>query len=129
MSLCLAGLRYSSACHVIPVTQVFKKVALSSGLLIRGFGVQVPGGAPPVLTWGFTPRSFFCVRFVHLVARAHGPSNPGLVKTARPAPDAGVFAPGTVPSRTVGAAPSLLDQWSRPSPRLDPTAEFQGTTG
>jgi len=25
---------------------------LSSGLLIRGFGVQVPGGAP-VLTWGF----------------------------------------------------------------------------
>src|SRR5262249_43378270 len=31
---------------------------LSSGLLIRGFGVQVPGGAPggPVLTWGY-PRS------------------------------------------------------------------------
>jgi hypothetical protein len=26
---------------------------LASGLLIRGFGVQVPGGAP-VLTWGFT---------------------------------------------------------------------------
>ena len=25
----------------------------SSGLLIRGFGVQVPGGAP-ILTWGFT---------------------------------------------------------------------------
>ena len=25
---------------------------LSSGLLIRGFGVRVPGGAP-VLTWGF----------------------------------------------------------------------------
>jgi hypothetical protein len=31
----------------------------SSGLLIRGFGVQVPGGAP-VLTWGFTaPGHFF----------------------------------------------------------------------
>ena len=36
----------------------------SSGLLIRGFGVQVPGGAP-VLTLGFTnPRSSLCVRFV-----------------------------------------------------------------
>ena len=45
-SLRLAGLRYSSACHSIPVTQVFKKVPLNSGLLIRGFGVQVPGGAP-----------------------------------------------------------------------------------
>jgi hypothetical protein len=43
-SLRLAGLRYSSACHSIPVTQVFKKLPLS--LLIRGFGVQVPGGAP-----------------------------------------------------------------------------------
>jgi hypothetical protein len=48
MSLRLAGLRYSSACHSIPVTQVFKKASLSSGLLIRGFGVQVPGGAPGV---------------------------------------------------------------------------------
>jgi len=46
MSLRLAGLRYSSACHSIRVTQVFKKVPLSSGLLIRWFGVQVPGGAP-----------------------------------------------------------------------------------
>lgn len=35
MSLRLAGLRYSSACHSIPVTQVFKKVPLNSGLLIR----------------------------------------------------------------------------------------------
>ena len=52
MSLRLAGLRYSSACHSVPVTQVFKKVSLSSGLLIRGFGVQVPGGAHRV-TWGF----------------------------------------------------------------------------
>ena len=35
-----------------------------SGLLIRGFGVQVPGGAP-VLTWGFiAPGHFLCVRFV-----------------------------------------------------------------
>jgi hypothetical protein len=35
MSLRLTGLRYSSACHSIPVTQVFKKVPLSSGLLIH----------------------------------------------------------------------------------------------
>ena len=36
----------------------------SSGLLIRGFGVQVPGGAPG-LTWGFTaPGHFLCARFV-----------------------------------------------------------------
>jgi hypothetical protein len=28
----------------------------NSGLLIRGFGVQVPGGAP-VMTWGFTRSS------------------------------------------------------------------------
>ena len=47
-SLRLARLRYSSACHNVPVTQVFKKVPLTSGLLIRGFGVQVPGGAPGV---------------------------------------------------------------------------------
>jgi hypothetical protein len=29
-----------------------------SGLLIRGFGVQVPDGAP-ALTWGFSPGAFF----------------------------------------------------------------------
>jgi hypothetical protein len=40
----------------------------SSGLLIRGFGVQVPGGAP-VLTWGFiAPGRFLCVRFVRMLA-------------------------------------------------------------
>ena len=32
----------------------------SSGLLIRGFGVQVPGGAP-VLTWGFIAQVVFFV--------------------------------------------------------------------
>jgi hypothetical protein len=39
----------------------------SSGLLIRGFGVRVPGGAP-VLTWCFTPGHFLCARFVRLLA-------------------------------------------------------------
>jgi hypothetical protein len=34
---------------------------LSSGLLIRGFGVRVPGGAPG-LTWGYSyPRSLFLI--------------------------------------------------------------------
>jgi hypothetical protein len=90
MSLRLAGLRYSSACHSISVTQVFKKASLSSGLLIRGFGVQVPGGAP-VLTWGFiAPGPFVCVRFVHMFApcllACTDPAFRGLSKTARPAP-------------------------------------------
>jgi hypothetical protein len=107
MSLRLAGLRYSSACHSISVTQVFKKALPSSGLLIRGFGVQVPGGAPD-LTWGFTvPGHFFRVRFVHmfapcLLARTD-PAIRGLSKTARPVPN---------------AASGSLDQWSRPPARF-----------
>jgi len=52
-----------------------------------------------------------------MFARAHGPSNPGLVKTARPAPDAGGNRAGAAPSRTARAAPGSLDQWSRPSAR------------
>ena len=39
-----------------------------SALIIRGFGVQVPGGAP-VLTWDFTIPGQFCyVRFVSIFA-------------------------------------------------------------
>ncbi len=46
----------------------------SSGLLIRGFGVQVPGGAP-VLTWGFTVPGHFYVPdlspcLLHVCSRA-----------------------------------------------------------
>src|ERR1700722_13386534 len=37
-------------------------IELSSGLLIRGFGVQVPGGAP-VLTWPYSSRA---IRFSSL---------------------------------------------------------------
>jgi 2-(1,2-epoxy-1,2-dihydrophenyl)acetyl-CoA isomerase len=62
---------------------------LAEELLIRGFGVQVPGGAP-VLTWGFTTPGYsscpFCPHVCSMFARAHGPSNPGLVKTPGPAP-------------------------------------------
>ena len=39
-----------------------RRTELSSGLLIRGFGVQVPGGAP-VLTWGFTASGNFLCPF------------------------------------------------------------------
>jgi hypothetical protein len=61
-------------------------VHLSSGLLIRGFGVRVPGGAP-VLTWGFTaPGCFLCVRFVHMLDPcslvSHDRVVAGLSKTA-----------------------------------------------
>jgi len=60
----------------------------NSGLLIRGFGVRVPGGAP-VLTWGFrTPGRFFRVRFVSVVApwllARTDPAIRGLSKTAHP---------------------------------------------
>jgi hypothetical protein len=40
----------------------------SSGLLIRGFGVQVLGGAP-VLTWSFTALGHFSRPFVPMPAR------------------------------------------------------------
>jgi hypothetical protein len=63
-----------------------------SGLLIRGFGVQVPGGAP-VLTWGFiAPGRFFCVRFVSMAApwllACTDPAIRGLSKTAQSGADA-----------------------------------------
>jgi hypothetical protein len=79
----------------------------SSGLLIRGFGVQVPGGAP-VLTWGFTaPGLFPCVRSVPmfapcLLARTD-PAIRGLSKAGHPAPDAEAFA--AKPRRLVRPAP------------------------
>ena len=46
------GLPYSPAGNSIMRHQEVFSNTLSSGLLIRGFGVQVPGGAP-VLTWGY----------------------------------------------------------------------------
>jgi hypothetical protein len=46
------------------------KIELSSGLLIRGFGVRVPGGAP-VLTWGFiAPGHFYVPGLSRFPARA-----------------------------------------------------------
>jgi hypothetical protein len=71
--------------------QEARAVTLGRRLLIRGFGVQVPGGAP-VLTWGFSaPGLFLCVRFVPMFApRLLGRTDPairGLSKTVRPAPE------------------------------------------
>ena len=80
-----------------------------SGLLIRGFGVQVPGGAPG-LTWGFiAPGHFLCVRFVPMLApcllACTDPAIRGLSKTAHPAPDTRTGATGSAPHRPADAAP------------------------
>jgi hypothetical protein len=79
----------------------------SSGLLIRRFGVQVPGGAP-VLTWvSIAPGCCFRVRFVPTFApcllAGTDPAIRVLSKTARPAPDAGAIAPE--PRRLVRLVP------------------------
>ena len=52
-------------------TRPERRIEQSSGLLICGFGVQVPAGAP-ILTWGFTaPGHFLCVRFVLWVPKTY----------------------------------------------------------
>jgi hypothetical protein len=89
----------------------------SSGLLIRGFGVRVPGGAP-ALTWGFwRSRSFLCVRFVPMLAPCSLVSldlvGAGLSTLARSGP------------RCSKLAGQLLSQWSRP-PLEALSAEISG---
>ena len=52
----------------VPSVQAERPLRPSRPLLIRGFGVRVPGGAP-VLNWGFiAPGLFLCVRFVPMLA-------------------------------------------------------------
>jgi hypothetical protein len=67
----------------------------------------------------YRPRSFFSCPFCPLgcsvVARAHGPSNPGLVKNGASGAWRGGIRPRTAPPCRAGAAPGSLDQWSRPS--------------
>jgi hypothetical protein len=67
-----------------------RKIEQGSGLLIRG----VRGSSPwrtLVLTWGFTASGYFLsARFAAVAARAHGSSDPGLVKNGLPGADAGV---------------------------------------
>jgi hypothetical protein len=80
---------------------------MSSGLLIRGFGVRVPGGAP-VLTWGFTtPGLFFvcpvCPHVGSVLARELGPGRGGFVKSGRDRAALGDDRP-----------PIPLDHWSIP---------------
>jgi hypothetical protein len=69
----------------------------------------------------YRPRLFFscpfCPHVCSMFARAHGPSNPGLVKNDPSGARCGGNRPGVAPSRTVGAVPGSLDQWSRPSGR------------
>src|SRR5580700_5523467 len=47
-------------CRHRPIPGQRGRLEQSSGLLIRGFGVQVPGGAP-VLTWGLSLHVLFYV--------------------------------------------------------------------
>jgi len=55
--------RHESSSHD---TRSERRIEQSSGLLICGFGVQVPGGAP-ILTWGFTVSGhLFDARFVQI---------------------------------------------------------------
>jgi hypothetical protein len=91
-----------------------------SELLIRGFGVQVPGGAPS-LTWGFIVPGHFYMSvlspwLLRGCSRARTQQS-GLVKNGPPGARCGGIRPGTAPSRTAGAAPGRLGQWSRPSAR------------
>jgi hypothetical protein len=80
------GLPHSPAGSSIIRHQEAFSNSCCSGLLIRGFGVRVPGGAP-VLTWGFVaPGHFLCVRFVPMLAPcslvSHDRVVAGLSKTA-----------------------------------------------
>jgi len=81
----------------------------SSGLLIRGFGVRVPGGAP-VLTWGFiAPGHFLCVRFVPMLApRSLVSHEPGSWRARQNQPNR--------PHPGADGPPRSLDQWSIPLP-------------
>ena len=120
-SLRLAGLRYSSACRGIPMTQVFKKLPLSSGLLIRGFGVRVPGGAP-VLDLGFyRSRSLtmcpFCLRGCSpaRIQQSWACQEQSTLRRSRG------YAPRHRAAVSADAAPTQLGQWSRPLRRLSGT--------
>jgi hypothetical protein len=66
----------------------------------------------------YHPRPFFscpfCPHVCSMFARAHGPSNPGLVKNGPSSPGCGGMRPGSAPSRTADVALHSLDQWSRP---------------
>ncbi len=91
---------YRPAGHSISRHYLTRLKRQSSRLLICGFGVQVPGGAPdpPGLAWGFiAPGHFLCVRFVPMVApwllARTDPAIRVLSKTAYPAPDAGTITP------------------------------------
>jgi hypothetical protein len=57
----------------------------------------------------------FCPHVCSMFARAHGPSDPGLVKNGPSGARCGGNRSGAASSRTAGAAPGSLDQWSRPS--------------
>jgi hypothetical protein len=90
-------------------------------LLIRGFGVQVPGGAP-ALTWGFCCSRLifmcpFCPCGCSVVARQHGPSNPGFVKKRAVRRPMRGHSPRSRAASYGRRRPGSLDRWSRPPAR------------
>ena len=92
-------------CPVVSV-QVVRPERWARLLLIRGFGVRVPGGAP-VLTWGFiAPGHFSCVRFVPMLAPC------SLASQDRVAAGLSDLA-GSGPQRGLRRL-SWLSQWSMP---------------
>ena len=91
----------------------------NSGLLIRGFGVRVPGGAP-VPDLGFLPylyprRRPSPAHVCSMFARQHGSSNPGLVRNGPRGAGSRGMRPGSAPPRPADAGPPPVDRWSRPS--------------
>jgi hypothetical protein len=63
----------------------------------------------------------FCPHVCSMFARAHGPSNPGLVKNGPSGARCGANRPGAAPCSAARAALGSLDQWSRPSARAPGT--------
>jgi hypothetical protein len=108
-SLCLTGLRHSSACRT---TGSFMSEQIQRILNPRGFGVQVPGGAPS-LTWDFITSSHFCVRFAPWLLARTDPPIRGLSKTGRQAPGES-HSPRSWTVSYGRRRPCPLDQWSRP---------------
>ena len=91
----------------------------------RTLNLRVRGSSPWRRTRSdlgfYCPRLFFscpfCPHVCSMFARAHGPSNPGLVKNGPSRARCGGNRPGAAPSRMASPAPGSLDQWSRPSTR------------
>ena len=106
----------TSACSQAPLAQLAEQ---------RTLNPRVRGSSPWRRTrtdLGFYKNQVifscpFCPHVCSMFARAHGPSNPGLVKNGPSGAGCGGIRPGSAPPHPADAAPPPLDQWSRPSSR------------